>query len=136
MALEVRLSNVTKIFEKVKVLDSVFLEFPKGKITVVLGPSGSGKTTMLKIISGLIMPDHRSVFIGDREVPKDLLWERDVSMTFQHPALFPHMTEIRKYNFPLRKCNKKRVMKIAEKLDILHVLNKNLKRHLVVINRE
>jgi len=124
LALEVRLSNVTKIFGKVKALDSVSLEFPKGKITVVLGPSGSGKTTMLKIISGLIMPDHGSVFIGDREVTKDPPWEREVSMVFQHPALFPHMTGLENICLPLRKCDKKRVMEIAEKLDILHVLNK------------
>lgn len=124
MALDVKLLNVTKNFGKIKALDAVSLEFSRGKITVVLGPSGSGKTTMLKIISGLIVPDHGNVYIGDRDVTKDPPWERDVSMVFQHPALFPHMTGLENICLPLRKCDKEKVMDIAERLDIVHVLDK------------
>ena len=38
------------------VLDSINMNFEKGKIYGIIGPNGAGKTTIFKIISGLAKP--------------------------------------------------------------------------------
>ncbi len=50
----VRLSNITKIYGKNKVLNQLNLEFRKKKAYLLVGENGSGKTTILKVILGLI----------------------------------------------------------------------------------
>jgi sodium transport system ATP-binding protein len=44
---------------------------PDGSITGLLGPNGAGKTTTLRILSGLIRPDHGEVFADGREIFRD-----------------------------------------------------------------
>jgi phosphonate transport system ATP-binding protein len=45
---------VTGYGRRAAVLDGVSLEFPAGKVTMIVGPSGSGKTTLLKAVTGLV----------------------------------------------------------------------------------
>jgi len=88
----IRLRNIVKAYGRVKALDNISLDIPLGKITVILGPSGSGKTTLLRIIAGLEKPDRGRIFIGNKDVTEQPPWERGVSMVFQTPSLFPHLT--------------------------------------------
>ena len=46
-------NNITKIYGRQKALDSVSLDFEKGKIYGLVGNNGAGKTTLLKILCGL-----------------------------------------------------------------------------------
>ncbi len=50
---EIKLHHVSKIFNQVRVIDSLDLVIPDGKFTVLVGPSGCGKTTLLRMIAGL-----------------------------------------------------------------------------------
>ena len=78
------------------ILRSVDLSIAPGEFACLLGPSGCGKTTLLRVISGLEVPDDGSVSIGGRVmsvpgrscVPPE---ERGVGFLFQDYALFPHL---------------------------------------------
>ncbi|TWU55452.1 ABC transporter ATP-binding protein [Rubripirellula reticaptiva] len=59
---------------------------------VLLGASGCGKSTMLRIIAGLLKPDSGEVVISGKDVCGVPSRKRDVSMVFQHDALYPHLT--------------------------------------------
>jgi ABC-type multidrug transport system ATPase subunit len=48
--------NVSKDFGKVRALDSVSLQVPRGEIFGLLGPNGSGKSTLIRILCGLLVP--------------------------------------------------------------------------------
>lgn len=48
----------------VYVLNNIFLEIPKNKVTAIVGASGSGKTTLLKLLLGYYMPDEGKINIG------------------------------------------------------------------------
>ena len=39
------------------IFDGIDLEIPRGKITAIMGPSGTGKTTLLRHLTGQLMPD-------------------------------------------------------------------------------
>jgi len=46
-----------------KILKDVCLEINCGDCLAVIGPNGGGKTTLLKLIAGLLKPDHGSIHV-------------------------------------------------------------------------
>lgn len=45
------------------VLKNLNIELPKGKIVGLLGPNGCGKSTLMKLVTGLLVPDSGEIFI-------------------------------------------------------------------------
>ncbi len=87
-------NNITKYFtsaeqKKLLVLDSIDFQLYKGEIVVILGKSGSGKSTFLRIISGLIQPDHGLIAYKQQIVTKPI---KGIAMVFQNFALMPWLT--------------------------------------------
>ena len=62
----VKISGLSKAFGEKKVLDSIDLEIPQGKIIGLLGPNGSGKTTLIKILSGFCADYEGEVLIDGK----------------------------------------------------------------------
>jgi iron complex transport system ATP-binding protein len=50
-------------------LRDVSLDIPRGSFTALLGPNGCGKTTLLKLLSGVVMPSDGSVSLDERPLP-------------------------------------------------------------------
>jgi ABC-type Fe3+/spermidine/putrescine transport system ATPase subunit len=103
-------------------VDGVDLAVDEGQIVVLLGPSGCGKTTTLKMIAGLLPTSAGEITLDGRSilgVPAD---RRDVSMVFQKPLLFPHMTVAQNIGFGLKMRGVKQPeidLKVAEALDLV-----------------
>jgi ABC-2 type transport system ATP-binding protein len=57
----VELRNVTKSFARTTAVNDLSLAVPKGSIYGFIGPNGAGKTTTLRMITGILYPDHGSV---------------------------------------------------------------------------
>jgi len=53
--------DLTKIYNRVAVVDSLDLSFAAGKITALLGRNGAGKTTTFLMIAGIVKPDRGRV---------------------------------------------------------------------------
>lgn len=55
------LQEVSKTFNsggrKITALDKIDLVIPSGKITGLIGPDGAGKTTLMRLATGLLLPD-------------------------------------------------------------------------------
>ena len=101
-ALPISIENVTKTYGSVHALDDVSIKVKSGEFLTLLGPSGSGKTTLLMVLAGFTRPDCGSLRFGDREVIRTPPHLRDVGMTFQSYALFPHMTVAGNVGYPLK----------------------------------
>lgn len=89
------------------IYDDINLNIRKGQITAIMGPSGTGKTTLLRLISGQLLPDTGSIFLDGLDIAKmsrnELFSARArMGMLFQSGALFTDMTVYENVAFPLR----------------------------------
>jgi spermidine/putrescine ABC transporter ATP-binding subunit len=101
-AADVRLEAVSKRFGDVVAVDAVDLGVRQGELLSLLGPSGCGKTTVLRLIAGFEPPTGGAVWIRGRRVDGLPPAQRNLSMVFQHYALFPHMSVFDNVAFGLR----------------------------------
>jgi phospholipid/cholesterol/gamma-HCH transport system ATP-binding protein len=89
--------EVHKAFGPKRVLEGFSLDIPDGQTTVIVGYSGAGKSVALKLIVGLLEPDHGAVEVDGQVVH---LMEREsltalrsrIGFVFQFAALFDSMT--------------------------------------------
>ena len=51
------------------IFDGIDLDIARGKITAIMGPSGTGKTTLLRHITGQLLPDAGEIRVDGRNVP-------------------------------------------------------------------
>lgn len=84
------------------VLDRLDLTVEKGEFFVIVGPSGIGKTTLLRLIAGLEHPDRGTVTIAGRDQTKIPPYRRNVALTFESYALYPHLSVFENIASPLR----------------------------------
>ncbi len=101
MAEAVRLTGVSKYFGQTKALENISLVLLERRYHVILGPSGSGKTTLLRIIAGLEEPTKGRVYLNGVDSTYTPPYDREVSIVFQEPVLFPHLTVEENILFPI-----------------------------------
>ena len=80
---------------KPPVLEGISLALHAGERLVVVGPSGAGKSTILRLLSGLLLPSSGSLRIHGEEQTYLRLDQRhppDVRLVFQNPALLGSLT--------------------------------------------
>src|SRR6476469_9848295 len=99
---DLRLSSVTKSFERFTAVDDISLTIPQGSFFALLGPSGCGKTTTLRMVAGLEQPTVGTIHIGDADITSLKPYQRNVNTVFQSYALFPHLNIIDNVAFGLR----------------------------------
>lgn len=56
-----------KFFKKHIVFKNLSIFLKENRVNIITGSNGRGKTTLLKIISGLIVPDNGSIYIDNKE---------------------------------------------------------------------
>jgi ABC-2 type transport system ATP-binding protein len=56
--------NLTKCFGQLKAVDSLNLAIDQGEFFAFLGPNAAGKTTTIKMLVGLLRPDHGSCSVA------------------------------------------------------------------------
>ena len=131
---QVEFKNVTKIYDKKKIIDNVSLTVNDKEFLVLVGSSGCGKSTLLRMIAGLEEITDGEIFIDGKCVNNIHPKERDIAFVFQNYALYPHMSVYENMAFPLkmRKMSKKdidlKVKEAAEILDLTELLERKPKQ--------
>jgi ABC-type sugar transport system ATPase subunit len=97
----VELTNVSKSYGSVQVIDNLSLKVADGSFTALLGPSGCGKSTLLRMIAGLEEITKGQCYIDGAEVTQTPPSQRGTAMVFQSYALYPHMTVAQNIGFSL-----------------------------------
>ena len=108
-------------------------QFRSGQFCVIEGKSGSGKTTMLSLLAGLDLPSEGTIYLDGksyRELDRDELRRRRLSIIFQNYNLFPMLTVQENIAYPLgltgqKKGNwKERVNEILEDVGLDKTMRK------------
>lgn len=121
-----KITDLTKQFGDVKVLNGINLDVNQGEFLALVGPSGSGKTTLLRTIAGFEDADMGTIRLRNQVVVhnrKALAPERRrIGMVFQDYALFPHLSVRDNVAFGLPRGRNRNVMieKALEAVEMSH----------------
>ncbi len=89
------------------ILDGISLDIARGSIVAFMGPSGVGKTTILRLISGQLLPDAGTVEVDGQVVSEMSARElhqfrRNIGVLLQDGALFTDLTVFENIATPVR----------------------------------
>lgn len=94
--MHIDVQHIYKSFGSRRILEDLCLSVKTGERFVIMGRSGSGKTTLLRLIAGLEDPRSGIIRLGDTTVfgngARVEPHARCLSLIFQEPALWPHLT--------------------------------------------
>jgi monosaccharide-transporting ATPase len=63
--------NISKTFPGVKALDKVEITLREGEVHALMGENGAGNSTLVKVITGVFMPDSGNIqYMGKKISPK------------------------------------------------------------------
>ena len=92
----ITVENVNKSFGKLRALQDISGNFPKGTVTVVCGPSGSGKSTLIRTLNRLEEIDSGRITIDGRDIYEPNInldqFRMSLGFVFQQFNLFPHLS--------------------------------------------
>jgi ABC-2 type transport system ATP-binding protein len=84
--------NISKSFDKLRVLQDLSVHIPRGVTYCLLGPNGSGKTTLMRMIMGLVKLDSGDIYVLDEPLERiSKIYPRLGYMPQQRP-LYPDLT--------------------------------------------
>ena len=96
------IESLSKSFKEDKIISDLDAKISKGEFFVVFGPSGSGKTVLLRLLSGILLPDNGNIKMDEKIINELHPEDREISMAFQNFALYPHMKAYDNIASPLR----------------------------------
>jgi molybdate transport system ATP-binding protein len=99
----------------------------KNEFVTIYGPTGAGKSSIIRMLAGLLQPDHGNIRVDNR------VWfdsdnkiyvqpqHRNIGMVFQDYALFPNMTVRGNLEFALTKNQDRKI--VDELLEVSNLSN-------------
>ena len=90
-----KLTNVSKRFGGLSVLQDVSFEVPAGTVFGLIGPNGAGKTTVFNLITGLLAPTGGAIDLQGQSLlgtAPHQITRKGIARTFQNIRIFKDMT--------------------------------------------
>ncbi len=97
----VELDNVTHVYGNgigPPAVQGLSLKVAEGEFAALVGPSGCGKSTMMKLATGLQIPQSGTVIVAGKQVSEPL---KITGMAFQNPVMLPWRTVLQNLMLPL-----------------------------------
>ncbi len=98
--LGLKLSHVVKSFGGKQAVAGIDLALRPGEFYALLGPNGAGKTTTLRMVAGLLKPDHGAISIFGIDALADPIGARRVTAWLpDEPMLYDKLTPLEYLEF-------------------------------------
>ena len=81
--MNIKISNLTKEYDRNRVVDIELLNIEKGALLGIIGPNGAGKSTLLRLIAGLEQPTEGEIFYEGKRLHSEIY--KNMTMVFQNP---------------------------------------------------
>jgi ABC-type antimicrobial peptide transport system, ATPase component len=136
----IKIQEISKTFQKVRVLDNISFDIKKGDFDAVMGPSGSGKSTLLYSVSGMDSISEGNVIFDGTNLT--LLQESELSkfrltkmgFVFQNAQMLKNLSiydniilpGLVAKNEPAEKI-RERATKLMERMEITGIENRDIK---------
>jgi NitT/TauT family transport system ATP-binding protein len=78
-------------------LENLTLDIAKGDFVAVVGPSGCGKSSLMKLVTGLILPNSGEILVEGKSVTGPI---QGIGMAFQNSTLMPWRTTLKNIMLP------------------------------------
>lgn len=89
---EIRITNVTKTFGRVRSLDGVSAVIRQGSIFGLIGSNGAGKSTLLRVMAGIYAPDSGSVTYDGKPIWENTALKQEIVYLSDDQFFFRHGT--------------------------------------------
>ena len=124
--------NLTKKFKDKTAVNGVNLSIKQGKLFALLGTNGAGKTTIIKILSGLILPTSGNIKIENMDMKKDVFKIKEIlNVSPQETAIAPNLTVKENLEFMAGvyqiKDKERKINELVKEFKLDEVLNKRAK---------
>ncbi len=90
-----RTGQLSKSYNKRKIVDNVSIAVGKGEIVGLLGPNGAGKTTTFYMLVGLVKPDKGEIIFDEKDISNMPMYKRarlGLGYLSQEPSIFRKLT--------------------------------------------
>jgi branched-chain amino acid transport system ATP-binding protein len=90
-----RVQDLVRRFGGIIATDHVTLDVAQGELHAIIGPNGAGKTTLISQLTGHLMPDSGSIFLGCEDISHLAAWRRSalgLARSFQITSLLLDFT--------------------------------------------
>ncbi len=108
--------NIRKQFGSKTVLDGVDFEMPAGKIYAICGVNGSGKSVFLRILVGLMHPNHGQVTVFGQHIGSEVEFPAATGALIDHPGFLQNESGLRNLLLLAKISGKATPEKISETL--------------------
>ncbi|HMV25986.1 MAG TPA: LPS export ABC transporter ATP-binding protein, partial [bacterium] len=125
-----RAEGLVKRYGSRTVVNGVNVQVTQGEIVGLLGPNGAGKTTTFYMITGMIKPNHGSVFLDEKKITTIAMYRRaqlGVGYLAQEASIFRKLSVEDNImaileTLPLkRKARRERLDQLLEDMRITHI---------------
>lgn len=132
--LTLRSEELIKIYKKRTVVKKVSVQVTQGEVVGLLGPNGAGKTTTFYMIVGMIKPNAGKVFIEDKEITREAMYNRakmgvgylpQEASVFRRLSVEDNIMAILQMTKLSKQQRKEKMESLLEELSITHI-RKNL----------
>lgn len=133
-----QIKNISKSFDKKKIIDNFSLDLEKNEILAIVGKSGSGKSTLLNMIGLLEEYDSGEILLKEKPLPNinskeaTLIRRNEINYVFQTNALISsksvkdNLLIAMEYVKKTKEEKDKDIKEILEKLEILDLLDQKI----------
>ena len=125
-------SKLTKKFKEKVAVNEVDLKIKQGELFALLGTNGAGKTTIIKMLSGLIVPTLGDITIENMDMKKEAINIKSIlNVSPQETAIAPNLTVKENLEFMAGvyqiKNKENKISELIETFKLSEVLNKKAK---------